>query len=188
MKADKTVFYPNLSGAVVAVFCICAFHYHAATKPRGLYALAGTLILLSILFAITGNAQLIGWMGCLLSIILSGSPLAVLRTVIAEKSTAAMPFATSCIVFFSNLSWLCYGSLIGNIFEIVSFLIILTNFLSVTNLTANDPLIYGPGVLGFLLSCAQMVLFVLYGLPATGSGKGKKSSESINSHELAGRV
>jgi hypothetical protein len=29
---------------------------------------------------------------------------------------------------------------------------------------ANDPVIYGPGTLGFLLSVAQMILYIIYGV------------------------
>ena len=60
-------------------------------------------------------------MGCVLSVVLSGSPLAVLRTVVSSRSTAAMPFTTSLITFLSNLSWLCYGALIGGTDRIFSY-------------------------------------------------------------------
>jgi solute carrier family 50 protein (sugar transporter) len=70
----------------------------------------------------------------------TASPLAVVRTVIKDKSTASLPFFTSLVIWFNTTSWLFYGYLV-----------------------ANDVLIWGPNVLGFGLASLQMCLFSVYG-------------------------
>lgn len=142
LRNDKAVYVPNGSGFLVSIYCLYVYHQHVGVKPWNMYGLIACLSILCLLLALTNEVQMIGLIGCLLSIILSGSPLAVIKTVITEQSTAALPFYTSLITWLNNFSWICYGYLI-----------------------ADDPLIYYPNMLGFTLSSLQMVLFVRYGFP-----------------------
>ena len=64
--------------------------------------------------AYLGNYQLLGSLGCVLAIVLTGSPLATLRTVLKDKSTAALPFITSLAAFCNSASWSLYGLLVAN--------------------------------------------------------------------------
>lgn len=86
-------------------------------------------------------AHYIGLTGCTLAVILMGSPLATLKTVIETKNTSAMPFATSLATFFNAASWTGYGFLV-----------------------ANDPMVWGPNTLGLVAACVQMGLFAKYGI------------------------
>jgi urea transporter len=140
LKKDRTIFLPNLSGSLVAVFCISSFHRFAGAKPQGLYALTVVLMGTASTLFLLDQAASIGSMGCFLSVVLSGAPLAVVWTVVKERSTTAMPFSTSLLTWLNNLAWLAYGAFV-----------------------AHDPLIYGPAILGGLLSSCQMVLFLLFG-------------------------
>jgi hypothetical protein len=92
----------------------------------------------------------IGTIGCVLSIVVSGSPLAVIKTVIIEQSTASMPFTTSLVMWINNFSWTAYGYLV-----------------------ADDVLIYGPNALSLLLSSLQLSLFVIYGFGGGGMSEKK---------------
>ena len=60
------------------------------------------------------NADLLGTIGCALAVLLMGSPLATLSTVIREKSTASMPFGTSLMTWGNAISWSLYGLMIAN--------------------------------------------------------------------------
>lgn len=140
--SDPTVFYPNLSGFFVGIISTYIFHKNMnenTPKPWAIYSGAICILALSLCLFVTSHTPFIGTLGCALSVAVSGSPLAVLKTVIMEKSTAALPFATSLIMWLNSISWLLYGSLI-----------------------AHDVLLWGPNLLGFVLSSIQMLLFGLY--------------------------
>lgn len=152
LKMDGTVFIPNSCGVFASMYCILAFDKYAITKPNKLYIAALITSSLALCLAAAGKCPLIGVLGCFLSVLLSGSPLAVMRTVVQEKSTTALPFTTSFVIWLNSISWLLYGVLV-----------------------AHDILIYGPNILGFLLASVQMSLFAIYGIkPAV------KSTEAVS--------
>jgi len=152
LKNDKAVYVPNGSGFFVSIYCLYIYHVNVASKPWNMYAVVVAISLICLVLAYKNEVQTIGLIGCVLSIILSGSPLAVIKTVISEQSTAALPFYTSLITWLNNLSWTSYGYLI-----------------------AHDPLIYYPNILGLSLASLQLLLFVKYGFPA----KKKEDSHGI---------
>lgn len=88
------------------------------------------------------NASKIGLIGCSLAVVLSGSPLATVGTVLKDKSTAALPFENSLSTWLNALCWFLYGTLV-----------------------AHDIMIFGPNGMGLGLASIQMLMFVLYGLP-----------------------
>lgn len=154
LKMDGTVFIPNSCGVLASLFCILAFHKHTLTKPNKLYTASIIISCVALWLATTGNYPLIGILGCFLSVLLSGSPLAVMRTVIKDKSTAALPFSTSFVIWLNSISWLLYGLLV-----------------------AHDILIYGPNVLGFMLASLQMSLFAVYGIKPTAKERNEIPSK-----------
>jgi solute carrier family 50 protein (sugar transporter) len=114
LKSDKTVLIPNFFGVLAGAFCVQAFHRNkGSTSLKNLYLGAGTLIAASTALAATGNAAMLGYLGCAISVVMMGSPLAVMGTVIKTKSTAALPFATSAVGWVNTLSWTSYGALIA---------------------------------------------------------------------------
>lgn len=156
MRKDLTVFLPNGTGIFAATFCIWAFHTNAEVKPWSIYGIIASSLIAGVLLTSAGQVEVIGLIGCVLSVLLSGSPLAVIKTVIKDRSTAALPFGTSFITWINNFSWSCYGYFV-----------------------AKDHLIYGPSALGFLLSSIQMALFLRYGISSSGLNMDKKDSEKI---------
>ena len=146
LKKDNTVLIPNCIGVLSGASCCIAYQRQAKREaksfPTGLYAAASVVVLMASLLALQGNHQWIGSIGCGLAVLVMGSPLATLSTVIKSKSTATLPFATSFMGFCNSLSWSAYGLLV-----------------------ANDVMIYGPNLVGLLLSSIQMALFGLFGLP-----------------------
>jgi len=109
LKQDMTVLVPNAIGVLSGLICVLGYHRHATTKPMSLYAGAAAIIALSSSWALAGNFQLLGYLGCLLAVILTGSPLITLATVIKEKSTAALPILMSLSAFLNSASWSAYG-------------------------------------------------------------------------------
>lgn len=139
---DMTVFFPNFSAILAASFCMWNYYLYAVVKPNKMFLAAALLILFALVLAYMRDYHMIGLVGCVLSVMVSGSPLAVVRTVITERSTAALPFMTSLITWMNAMCWVGYGYLI-----------------------ANDVLIYGPNLLGLGLATLQMSLFAVYGFP-----------------------
>ena len=122
--------------------CVLTYQKFTQESPVSLYIGSFLILALSTFLAIKGNWKLLGSIGCCLAVAVSGSPLATVGTVLKDKSTAALPFLTSFTTWMNAFSWSLYGVLI-----------------------ANDPMIYGPNLLGLALASIQMSLFVLFGLP-----------------------
>lgn len=152
LKMDSTVLVPNCCGVLASLYCILAFHKHAVLKPNKLYIGAIIISLFTLFLYTSGNVSNIGILGCVLSVLLSGSPLAVMQTVIKEKSTSSLPFVTSFVIWLNSISWLLYGALV-----------------------AHDILIYGPNIIGFLLATIQMSLFLIYGISTAPKKKSENS-------------
>jgi solute carrier family 50 protein (sugar transporter) len=115
LKNDKTVLYPNLLGILSGGFCFSVFKIYAPPKKElymNFFVLG--LILLSSIIYFDNNAELLGGIGCFIAVLVMGSPLATLSTVIKEKSTASMPFTTSLMTWCNSCSWSLYGYLIAN--------------------------------------------------------------------------
>jgi uncharacterized protein with PQ loop repeat len=142
LKLDKTIIVPNMLSVVVAMYCMFVYYDYAVRKPVDIYAAALFISAIGLWLMIAGDTASVGVLGCALSVAMSGSPLAVIRTVIREQSTAAMPFWISVVTWFNNLSWLLYGMLI-----------------------IRDNMIIIPNTLGLVLASVQMGLFIAYGLP-----------------------
>jgi uncharacterized protein with PQ loop repeat len=157
LRNDHSILLPNGLGNFVGAFCMIVYHQNTPVKPLKEYTIGFLISLLCSLLYLSNNPAnnfgeiWIGRIGCILSIILSGSPLASIQTVIREKSTASLPFVLSHVLWANNLSWILYGYLV-----------------------ANDIYIYGPNMLSFTLSSIQVGLFWLY--PAHGLNSGSDKS------------
>lgn len=140
LRQDSTVFWPNLSGIFVSIFCLHSFHLFSPAISQGWYAVISSTIIAAVVLLFTGNYALLGSIGCILSMCVTASPLAVLKTVLEEKSTRVMPFRTCVTMWINSFSWSLYGYLIAHDFNI-----------------------YGPNSVSFILSSLQMALFAIYG-------------------------
>lgn len=157
LKNDNTILIPNISSVLAGAFCLYVFYKYSLVKPNQLYGMVTCFILLVMILGSNNDITTIGFIGCGMSILMSGSPLAVISTVIKEKSTAALPFWTSFITWMNTLSWVLYGQFI-----------------------AHDPIIFIPNYLGLALASFQMLLFVIYGFapPRVTAMEGELSKES----------
>jgi len=153
LKHDYTILVPNFTGACAGIFCVYSFHMYsnpAASPPAPhvdvkYYAVSGTIIAFSLLMALLQHNNIIGSLGVVLAVILMGSPLATLRTVIETKSTVSIPFYTSLATWCNAFSWTLYGVI-----------------------DAHDVMVWLPNAIGFILASFQMLLFLIFGLPNNG--------------------
>ncbi len=122
LVGDPTVLVPNLSGALFGAYYTREFLKYSPTTPLAVLAAGAGVVAASVGAAATMSAAsaapLIGYLGCTLAVVLMASPLAVMATVIRERSTAAMPFATSLVrsPLTLNSRWLAsmFGSFIAS--------------------------------------------------------------------------
>jgi solute carrier family 50 (sugar transporter) len=118
------------------------YYIYSAVKPNQVYYLSLGCVLVSIWLWYCDNIMMVGYLGCGMSILVSGSPLAVIKTVLKDKSTAALPFWTSFAAWLNSLSWVLYGYFV--IFDVMILL---------------------PNLLGLFLTSLQISLFIYYGFP-----------------------
>lgn len=114
LTKDPTVLLPNCSGVLTGLYCFCAFVNNSAASSKIVISCSILLMLLAILLFVQNNVTTLGSFGCILAVILMGSPLASLMTVIREKSTDSMPFYTSFLTWCNAFSWSLYGAVVAH--------------------------------------------------------------------------
>ena len=114
LKADKTVLVPNAIGIFVGFLCALIYHKFSKTIPHRLYLVALFTITMALKFSFDKDFYSVGLLGCFLAVVVSGSPLATIKTVLTEKSTAALPFLPSVFTWLNSCSWCLYGTLVAN--------------------------------------------------------------------------
>ena len=143
VQNDWTVLIPNFSAILVGVICVIIFHKNSEKGiSYFLYSIAFMVVVPSILFGIAGDIVTLGLVGVFVSILLMGSPLSTVSIVLKERRTDSMPFATSLMAFLNSLSWSLYGYMV-----------------------VDDPILWLPSAIGFILSSFQLMLFGVYGFP-----------------------
>mmetsp|Transcript_12371 Transcript_12371/g.18131 ORF Transcript_12371/g.18131 Transcript_12371/m.18131 type:complete len:275 (+) Transcript_12371:180-1004(+) len=142
LRKDLTVLVPNAYGIVMGLIGVVTYQNYSQQLHTKLYTAAMIISATAYKLFLNKNPSRIGLIGCSLAVILSGSPLATVGTVLKDKSTAALPFLTSFATWLNAFCWLSYGILV-----------------------AHDVMIFGPNGMGFALASIQMVMFVLFGLP-----------------------
>ncbi|CAN6551353.1 unnamed protein product [Malus baccata var. baccata] len=138
----------NGFGATVEIIYLCLFLKYAPAKMRVKTAiLIGTLdvgflavAILATWLALVGDTRIdaIGFICAGLNIIMYGSPLVVMKTVVTTKSVEYMPFFLSFFFFINGGVWTFYAWLLQDVFLGV------------------------PNGIGFLLGTTQLVLYAIY--------------------------
>lgn len=142
LKVNATLFIPNFTGFIAGLVCVFAFQVYTDQKNTLIFVAAGLILTMAVFFFVQNSASIVGIIGVCLSVILMGAPLAALRIIVNEKSTATLPFMTSITTFLNGLCWTLYGFL-----------------------ESHDPIVYVPNSIGLFLACIQLSLFVIYGFP-----------------------
>ncbi|GLT79374.1 hypothetical protein SLA2020_508650 [Shorea laevis] len=138
----------NAFGDVVEIIYLVLFLIYAPPKMRTRTALLVGILNVGLFAAavvgtqlgLTGDTRVdaIGFMCAGLNIIMYGSPLAAMKTVITTKSVEFMPFLLSFSFFVNGGVWTCYSLLVMDFFLLV------------------------PNGTGFLLGTAQLILYAIY--------------------------
>ncbi|CAK7346847.1 unnamed protein product [Dovyalis caffra] len=153
----------NGAGSVIEIIYVLIFIIYAPKKEKakilGLLTLVLTIfavVALVSLVALHGNARKLfcGCAAAVFSIIMYGSPLSIMRTVIKTKSVEYMPFFLSLFVFLCGTSWFVFG------------------------LLGSDPFVAVPNGVGCGLGALQLILYFIY---RNNKGEAKKP---ISAHAL----
>lgn len=142
VKSDWTILVPNFTAVVVGCICVSIFHKNAEEGiPVYLYLCSFLVVFPSVFLGVYGDIISLGLVGVFLSVILTGSPLSTVSTVLKERSTESMPFATSMAAFLNCLSWTLYGYYV-----------------------ADDLILWLSSAIGLVFAIFQLVLFVIFGI------------------------
>lgn len=138
----------NGTGAAIEAIYVLIFIIHAPKKEKakilGLFTFvisvfaAVALISLFALHTKKSRKLFCGFAASIFSIIMYGSPLSIMRTVIKTKSVEYMPFFLSLFVFFCGTSWFIFG------------------------LLGKDPFVAVPNGFGCGLGTIQLILYAIY--------------------------
>ncbi|XVF31400.1 hypothetical protein REPUB_Repub16aG0142800 [Reevesia pubescens] len=118
---------------------------------------AATILVTQLILHEDLRIDVIGFLCAGLNIIMYGSPLAAMKTVVTTKSVEYMPFLLSFFVFLNGAIWTFYAVLVKDYFLGV------------------------PNGIGFLLGTVQLLLYAIY------SRKQKSSKTSSHDHLDNGR-
>ncbi|EDQ92271.1 uncharacterized protein MONBRDRAFT_4695 [Monosiga brevicollis MX1] len=142
---DPTLFYSNLVGVGAGAAYTAIYLKHATTSHApmllGSAALCSSVTAGALMLPAEQVAPYIGYLGDIIAVVLMASPLAVMKTVLQERSTRAMPFVPSLATFFNAVCWSGYGIFV-----------------------MGDPLIIAPNMLGALAATVQLSLFARFGI------------------------
>lgn len=138
----------NGFGFVVESIYVCLFLTFAPPRMRVRTAILASILDVAFLGAaivvsekcLHGYTRIyvIGFLGAALNIVMYGSPLSVMRTVVRTKSVEYMPFLLSFFMFLNGGVWTFYAIL------------------------SSDYFLGVPNAAGFVLGLAQLVLYVIY--------------------------
>ncbi|KAK4491370.1 hypothetical protein RD792_002109 [Penstemon davidsonii] len=138
----------NGFGVVVEIIYIAFFLTFAPPLKRGRTALVFVVVNIGVLaaamsvtyFLMSGETKIyaIGIMASALNVIMYGSPLSAMKTVVTTKSVEYMPFLLSFFLFLNGGVWTFYAVLVHDFFLGV------------------------PNAIGFFLGTLQLVLYAIY--------------------------
>lgn len=111
---NMSVLVPNGLGVLAGLVSTLIYQGFSERLPIKEYAAALSVIGVATYYFFHKKSQVVGYIGCALAVILMGSPLATLKTVISSKSTEALPFGTSLVTTANALSWTLYGALVAH--------------------------------------------------------------------------
>ena len=145
LVGDTTVIAANVSAFCLGLlYCGVFLKYRsetAATAAPIMLAGSAALAVASMVTLLPHQLAVdaVGMTGCGVVVAMFGGPLQSIKRVIAEKSTASLPFPMAVATCANCIAWTLYGLLVA------------------------DPYIYLPNMLGFLSGLTQLALFARYG-------------------------
>mmetsp|Transcript_58812 Transcript_58812/g.97315 ORF Transcript_58812/g.97315 Transcript_58812/m.97315 type:complete len:182 (+) Transcript_58812:1-546(+) len=145
LQSDPTLLYANAVGLVcgAAYTAIFAKYTHQSMSKYfvGSAGILGVFLSSPVWAPLVGTdaPTVLGTFGMSTAVVLMASPLAVVGTVIKQKSTASLPFVVSLAMTTNGLCWGAYGWFV-----------------------IDDFYVYVPNVLGCAAGLIQLSLFAIY--------------------------
>ena len=143
---DPTIMLPNLSGMIAGMYWSWVFcrydsrQFDTDRYQRGAAMVMGTIAVAVISLPPATARGVLGWVGCIVCVVMFSGPLQVIRSVIVARNTRDLPFPMAVATVVNCVLWLMYGSLV-----------------------THDPFVWAPNVLGLTSGLVQLALFAHYG-------------------------
>eukprot|EP00055_Hartaetosiga_balthica_P008116 m.29189 g.29189 ORF g.29189 m.29189 type:complete len:224 (-) comp6126_c0_seq2:33-704(-) len=152
MTHDFTIICVNCVGLVLNLYYVAICYLYSKQEKSFLIPtiVSSACVYLPLLYvhysagsiSFVQAVHIIGFCGCVGTIVMFGSPLATMVKVIKTKSTESMVFSLCLMNFVVSVTWSLYGYVIGDMF------------------------VQTPNSVGALLALVQLLLFVKY--PSSG--------------------
>merc|ERR1712154_627686 len=145
LQQDQTIMVANMAGVMGGAAYTALFARYTHQSMMKYYAGSGALLAAFLSSPVwaesvgTDAVTVLGTFGMSTAVILMASPLAVVGTVIKNKSTAALPFPVSLAMTLNGLCWGSYGWFV-----------------------TDDMYVWLPNVLGCTAGLIQLSLFAIY--------------------------
>nr|CCA19148.1 MtN3like protein putative [Albugo laibachii Nc14] len=136
----------NAIGIIICTYYLVIFSRYASNTAHVRRCLIAMAVALTIFFSFclfvpVSHATIqsvVGYAGISVCTVMFASPLAVVKKVIAEKSSDVLPFPMILAAFMNSISWLVYGLMLHDIIVIL------------------------PNLINFVLAGMQLSLFAIY--------------------------
>lgn len=163
LQSDPTLIAANGMGVILSSYYTSVYAKHTNSDMSqyyiggaGFLAAAGIGYVAVPTLGITTGIDFLGIMGNLIAVAFFASPLAVIKTVLRDKSTTAMPFVVTVATTLNCVAWASYGLLV-----------------------AHDPYVILPNIFGFGLAMVQLSLFARFGIAKSSTVKPGKMSPKV---------
>ena len=141
-KNEIVLYVANILALIIAVVGVVVYHYYSIYPPFLInYLVTFIILFLTLLLYAMRWVTTLGTVAMVFSVIVFGSPLVTVFTVITDGSTESLSFPLAITSLISAALWSMYGGYI-----------------------AHDTWIVIPSVMGLILVCIQFFLFAVYGI------------------------
>eukprot|EP00301_Raphidiophrys_heterophryoidea_P000454 c10227_g1_i1.p1 GENE.c10227_g1_i1~~c10227_g1_i1.p1 ORF type:complete len:261 (+),score=59.02 c10227_g1_i1:55-837(+) len=147
LLGDPTIWSPNVPGAFFSAYYIYTFHKYCSPTTSltphfaGLATVSSFIGATALVLDTSQALTVIGSTACVVTATMFAGPLAVMQTVLKQKSTEAMHFGFTVASFVNTTLWVMYGSLV-----------------------AHNWFVIAPNAVGLAAALVQLGLFARFGI------------------------
>ena len=143
---DSTILLSNLGGVAFGLYYCFTFSKYMSRGSNapaifaGMLTVVGAIIAAALALPTETAHELTGFTGVAFSLIMTSGPLASIRAVLRDCSASSLPMGFTLAAALTSGLWASYGLLV-----------------------IDDPLVYGPNVVGLIASATQLLLYARFG-------------------------